>query len=311
MANCLCGVMPTFGQPGCYQTMGYPVKIGFQDVKDSTGASNGILPTDTLNHSFISGLINNADTSKRLMLTPSVVNFTGNREEMLTYTANNVNYKASEGNRPVQFEIIEGATPQLLGELKKLECRNIMFYGITDESQLTGNGKDANLLRGYKIEKGTFDARFVGNQREDTARIVVSFVISIVEKDEDAAFIAYDPNSTLDGILLVDLLSYVDLIPVVMSLPLSPLPTTTGFVSKIDTIYGAKYDSAVFAGGVLADFTLYNETTASSVTITSVTEAPDGTYTFVIPAQSSADVLTLTFVKLGFYASSTLSITIP
>jgi hypothetical protein len=161
MANCLCGVMPTFGQPGCYQTMGYPVKIGFQDVKDSTGASNGILPTDTLNHSFISGLINNADTSKRLMLTPSVV------------------------------------------------------------------------------------------------------------------------------------------------------ITTTGFVSKIDTIYGAKYDSTVFAGGVLADFTLYNETTASSVTITSVTEAPDGTYTFVIPAQSSADVLTLTFSKLGFYASSTLSITIP
>jgi hypothetical protein len=124
-----------------------------------------------------------------------------------------------------------------------------------------------------------------------------------------AAFIAYNPDSTLDGILLVDLLSYVDLIPVVMGAASSI--TTTGFVSKIDTIYGAKYDSAVFAGGVLADFTLYNETTASSVTITSVTEAPDGTYTFVIPAQSSADVLTLTFAKLGFYASSTLSITIP
>lgn len=310
MANCLCGVMPTFGQPGCYQTMGYPVKIGFQDVKDSSGASNGISATDTLNDAFISALINNSDTSKRLMLTPSVVNFTGNREEMLTYTANNVNYKASEGNRPVQFEIIEGATPQLLGELKKLECRNIMFYGITDESQLTGNGKDANLLRGYKVEKGTFDARFVGNQREDTARIVVSFVISIVEKDEDAAFIAYDPDSTADGVLTVDLLSYVDLIPVVMSLG-SPTPTTTGFVSKIDTIYGAKFDAAVFSGGVLADFTLYNETTASSVVITSVTEAPDGTYTFVIPAQASADVLTLTFAKTGFYAASTLSITIP
>ena len=309
MANCLCGVMPTFGQPGCYQTMGYPVKIGFQDVKDSSGASNGIAATDTLNDAFISALINNSDTSKRLMLTPSVVNFTGNREEMLTYTANNVNYKASEGNRPVQFEIIEGATPQLLGELKKLECRNIMFYGITDESQLTGNGKDENLLRGYKIEKGTFDARFVGNQREDTARIVVSFVISIVEKDEDAAFIAYDADSTADGILTVDLLSYVDLIPVVMGAASSI--TTTGFVSKIDTIYGAKFDAAVFSGGVLADFTLYNETTASSVTITSVTEAPDGTYTFVIPAQTSADVLTLTFAKTGFYAASTLSITIP
>jgi hypothetical protein len=309
MANCLCGVMPTFGQPGCYQTMGYPVKIGFQDVKDSSGAANGILSTDTLNDAFISALINNSDTSKRLMLTPSVVNFTGNREEMLTYTANNVNYKASEGNRPVQFEIIEGATPQLLGELKKLECRNIMFYGITDESQLTGNGKDANLLRGYKVEKGTFDARFVGNQREDTARIVVSFVISIVEKDEDAAFIAYDADSTADGVLTVDLLSYVDLIPVVMGAASSI--TTTGFVSKIDTIYGAKFDAAVFSGGVLADFTLYNETTASSVSITSVTEAPDGTYTFVIPAQTSADVLTLTFAKTGFYAASTLSITIP
>ena len=144
MANCLCGVMPTFGQPSCYQTMGYPVKIGFQDVKDSSGTSNGILPTDTLNDALITGLINQTDVSKRLMLTPSVVNYTGNRDEMLSYTANNVNYKASEGNRPIQFEIIEGATPQLLGELKKLECRNVMFPGITDESQLIGNGQNDN-----------------------------------------------------------------------------------------------------------------------------------------------------------------------
>lgn len=308
MANCLCGVMPTFGQPSCYQTMGYPVKIGFQDVKDSSGASNGILPTDTLNDAFISGLINQTDVSKRLMLTPSVVNYTGNRDEMLSYTANNVNYKASEGNRPIQFEIIEGATPQLLGELKKLECRNVMFYGITDESQLTGNGKDDNLLRGYKIEKGTFDARFVGNQREDTARIVVSFVVSIVEKDEDGRFIAYDQSSLANGVLTVDLLSYVDLIPVVMETATSA--TVTGFVTDINNYYGAMYDPSEFIGGVVGDFTLYNETSAAAVVITSVTESPDGTYTFVTPAQTIADVMTLTFAKTGFYGKNKLSITV-
>jgi hypothetical protein len=46
------------------------------------------------------------------------------------------------------------------------------------------------------------------------------------------------------------------------------------------------------------------------VVITSVTESPDGTYTFVIPAQTSADVLTLNLQKDGFDMTA-LTVVIP
>ena len=59
-------------------------------------------------------------------------------------------------------------------------------------------------------------------------------------------------------------------------------------------------NAQTFKGAVLADFDLYNDTATASVVITSVTESPDGTYTFVIPAQTSADSMTLNLQKDGF-----------
>lgn len=69
--------------------------------------------------------------------------------------------------------------------------------------------------------------------------------------------------------------------------------STTGFVAAVSLDYDS-WTAVPIEGMVLADFYLYNETTAAAITVTSVTEAPAGTYTFVTPAQTSADVLTLT-----------------
>jgi hypothetical protein len=74
-------------------------------------------------------------------------------------------------------------------------------------------------------------------------------------------------------------------------------PTTTGFVMKITTDYGSALNPEPVTGLVLADFDLYNDTGAASVTPTSVTESPSGTYTFVIPSQTSGDDMTLTLAS--------------
>jgi hypothetical protein len=86
--------------------------------------------------------------------------------------------------------------------------------------------------------------------------------------------------------------------------------STTGFSTELTYDYGTAVTKQKFKGAVLADFTLYNETTTASVTITSVTEATDGNYDFVIPAQTSADVLTLSLSKDGFEMTD-LTVTIP
>jgi hypothetical protein len=74
--------------------------------------------------------------------------------------------------------------------------------------------------------------------------------------------------------------------------------STTGFEAVLFNEYGLR-KSLKDVGLVIGDFSLYNDTTAASVTITSVTESPDGTYTFVIPLQTSADSMTLTPSKDG------------
>ena len=86
--------------------------------------------------------------------------------------------------------------------------------------------------------------------------------------------------------------------------------STTGFVMATTSDYGDVKTPLVVKGLLLADFSLYNNTAAASVVITSVTESPDGTYTFVIPAQTSADVMTLTISADGFELQDT-TITIP
>jgi len=84
----------------------------------------------------------------------------------------------------------------------------------------------------------------------------------------------------------------------------------TGFVTSLTGSYGTAVNPNTIKGLLAADFTLYNETTTSSVAITTVTETPDGTYTFVFGAETSADVLTLALVKDGFEMTD-LSITLP
>lgn len=71
--------------------------------------------------------------------------------------------------------------------------------------------------------------------------------------------------------------------------------SVTGFVADIQLDFARGIGASVpITGLVSADFRLYNETTLAIVAITSVTESPKGTYTFVFAAQTSADVLTLT-----------------
>jgi len=70
--------------------------------------------------------------------------------------------------------------------------------------------------------------------------------------------------------------------------------STTGFILALTVDFDKDFDPDKVIAWVITDYILFNVTTNSSIVITSVTEAPEGTYTFVIPAQASADILRLT-----------------
>jgi len=89
--------------------------------------------------------------------------------------------------------------------------------------------------------------------------------------------------------------------------------TTTGFQATLTLPFDEGILNAPAATSwVAGDFSLYNNTTTSAVTITSVTETvagSSGIYDFVIPAQSSSDELVLTVSKNGFEISNTSALT--
>jgi len=88
--------------------------------------------------------------------------------------------------------------------------------------------------------------------------------------------------------------------------------STTGFKAKLFTKegYGDISKKYPMTGLLLADFVLYNVTDSAAVTITSVTEDPEGTYTFAFTAQTSADVLRLTPSLDGYDFTSVVATTV-
>ena len=87
--------------------------------------------------------------------------------------------------------------------------------------------------------------------------------------------------------------------------------STTGFTGVATLDYGSCLNPEKFVGAQLADWSLYNDTQDAAVVITSATEGPDGTYTFVYAAQTPADVLTLTINLSTGFELSTTTITTP
>lgn len=311
MSNCFCGSpAKNLGQPSQVCVADRAIKLAFQEQYNSTGAENRILASETLDSSYFTALINQTDKSKKLYPTGTIKAFVDSREDPNTDEADGVGYLASEGNRTFVFEILEGAHPKLAEAYNSLRCKDMAVFGISISSQLIGNGSVEGALKGFKIEKGTLYAKFVPKTRETVARVMVSFTISVLEDDADISFLEYSSTATGAGYLTVDPLSFRGLVDVYFGDASSI--TTTGFRVPIHYIYGGDlFHAAMLKGAVIADFSLYNVTDASSVTITSVTEVDGLYYTFVIPTQTSADELRLTFSKSGFEAASTLLITIP
>jgi hypothetical protein len=296
------------GQPNCVGVLERPEKLCFVYTRANDGTENKILSSDTVDDTFVSGLINQTDKSKRWFPTPVINQVNDERADFNTFDLDGFAINSSKGIRTVSFSVVEGASPQLVDAFNSLACRDISFYIWSVDEQIGGNGRVDGELKPFRIKKKTMKAKYnpPSKVNETPAMVMVSFDVSELEDDADIAYMDYGTGANDVQVVITD---YTGLVDVTMGAASSI--STTGFVTEIDLLYGSVFNKEPFVGGVLADFSLYNETTLASVTITSVTESPDGTYTFVIPAQTSADVLTLTFSKNGYEASSTLSITIP
>ena len=158
--------------------------------------------------------------------------------------------------------------------------------------------QEGTTLYPIPVDKSSFDPKFMFATDSTTQKIMIGFDFDRLFDESTMYMITVDEAginfNSLDGIIDVNFSSGAI--------------SVTDFVSDLNFDYGTALNKIKFLGGVIGDFTCFNNTTQLSVGLTSVVEGPDGTYTFTYPAQTVADSLTFTLAKTGFTGSKTITI---
>ena len=179
-------------------------------------------------------------------------------------------------------------------------------FFIDKSGQLIGKVTRDGFLDPIQVSDQTFSVGLIKTTDTTIQKASVKFRVSQLEDDADLRML---DNAT------ADLLGAEGLIDVTAETPTNV--STTGFEVQLNTNYGGLTSLVAAEGMEAGDFSIFNESTSLAVVITSVTESPSipGHYTFVIPAQTSTDVLAISNPTVGpldkSYDLTQFTVTIP
>lgn len=309
MAFCECSSkLGGTGTPNKQRVVSSGVGLIAVPLKADDGTFNRIGAADVIDQAYIDAKINEEDESKR-WYPLGKIDFR-NQEDV---RADPVTESFSDGSIAITQQGVRSYTgwltdyaPAYIALLNGLRCRDFGLYTISDCLDLTGSiSTDGEYLNPIKVNRPSWNPTYIKATPTVSAKVQLAFEFSQLEKDEYLRVIAASE-------ITADLSDLEGLLPLDGEISGE---STTGFVAAITVDYDIFLDASleVVPGWVAADFALENKTTNTTVAITSVTEAPEGTYTFVIPAQSAGDVLELTNVKTsgnkpGFLLEETINI---
>ena len=243
---------------------------------------------------YLQGLLNEADPTKRIYPIQNFKDVTDERGE-------NVFQEFGDGTKSFLKQGVRaftGTIPKVsttwIGKLSGNRCApNFSLYYITRTGDLVGKriAGDSAYMYPVLIENQTFDARLVKMTDTTQQAALVSFELDITEKDEDLVLI---PNSIIAPERLT---TYNGLLDIVMTAS----GATTTAVTLTLGVLGANFSANTpVVGQTITEFAFYNVTDAAAVVAVSVTEVSDGVYDVVLPAQTAADVIRVTFTATGY-----------
>lgn len=317
MANdiCICNAgLDNTGLPSCAKVAKVIKKIIFVPLYDNDGVANSIDPTDTLDNSWVTALLNNVDKSQRWFPTPEIKNIDTPKNDPVfeAYEDDSSNFvresvRKFTGKIPI-------TPPAFKAKLESVRCNaGTGMYWVDLEGNIHGltNGAD-NLLYPIPFNEQSLVAKVVLANDKSTTGIDLMFEFKPSLNDANLRMIGAEAFTDFSLLSISGLLDGAQTISDI---------STTGFKTLVESpVYGALNNKVAITGLDVADFKsgtgvaskITNETDPSEVTITSVTEDEDtpGLYTVVFAAQTAADVLRCRIVKNGFEIASA-AVTIP
>jgi len=302
MSVCACNVsLGNTGNPSCEPIFSVMRNLIVVKKYANDGTLNKIDLTTTLDQAYFTARVNDADASKRWFPIKDLLNVTSEKAESVFEEFEDTSkVKIREGVRSITALIAE-VSPTFLGKIKGYECDEIGVFVIGVNGELMGSkGENADYMYPIEVDSASWNPTLVFGTDSTIQKINLTFDWSLSQRDEDLIMIL---ASDVTPVNLLNLSGLLDVSASYASI------TTTGFVATLKTEFGSILNPILVKGLVIGDFALYNVTDASAVTITSVTENA-GVYTFVIPTQTSADVLRLTPTKNGYDFTNVVSSTI-
>ena len=297
MAGCNCNVgLSNTGRPGCVPIQSVTASLIMVPLRANDGSLNGINLNAAL--PVWNDLVNEADASKRWFPLPLFENVELPKADSQFEEANSGRMAfLRQGKRSFSGELWgEDSTPTLLGKLQGGRCVEFGIYIVDVTGNLIGS-KVNGYLYPIPVDAQSWDPKFMFATDSTVQKIMLGFDFDRLF-DESTMYMITSQEAVLDFNSLTGLID-VNLVVT------SQVPTTeVVFTAEFD--YGTALNPIIFTGAALADFTLYNNTTSSSVTIDALSEGPNGTYTILqsINLLSSFDSYTLSVNKDGFVGQS-------
>ena len=302
---CACSeTLQNTGTPNQQRAVSTGKKLFIVPMIADDGTENGIANTDTIDQAYLTALINNADPSKRWYPVGTFVNQEDVRGDAITETFSDGSSSITQQGVRTYTGWLKSFAPVYIDALQSFKCTPFGIYSVDSCGDITGSvNKAGTLLRPIQVNEESWNPTYVKGTPTVLPKVQLMFEFSMLERDSSLRVIKASD-------ITADFLGAKGLLELIGT---PSAESTTGFVLDVKVDYDAFLDAdkAQVTGWVLADFDVYNETDGADVTITSVTEGADGVYTFVIPAQTAADVLTVTndlTAKPGFNLSTTVTI---
>lgn len=297
MTTCKCNeTLGNTGAGGCQPIAKVTKKLILVPLYDSTGAANKITVGTQLTDAIVSALINQADDTKRWYPLPYLENVTNTRADSTFETApSGVKAFIKQGIRNFSGEIWNQAS-EYKAQLDKVRCKGAGVYLIDSDGSIRGmvTEDSSAYLYPIKIDKQSWDVREIEATDTTLHKLMVSFDFDQKEND---ALLRMISASSMNADL--DLLSIDGLVDVTGT---NIATSQTSLIMKLVAKNSGDIANQIFVSGlVAADFTLYNETDTTSVTIISATANPSTkSYTITYASQTVSDVLTLSVSKNGY-----------
>lgn len=292
--NCNAGLSNT-GRPNCLPIQSVTSKLIMVPLVANDGTLNYIDLTTTL--PTWNDLINEPDASKRWFPTPIFENVELPKADSQFEEANSGRMVfLRQGKRSFSGELwAEDSSPTLLSKLQNNRCVDFGVYIVDVNGNLIGSKVNDGLYP-IPVDNPSFDPKYMFATDSTTSKIMVAFDFDRLF-DEGTMYMITPTEANvnfndLNGLIDVNFLNIVN------------ASGQINFDAKFD--YGTALNPIIYQGATAnGDWTLFNNTTSSSIAILTITETPAGSYLLTYTSPGTGDSLTLSVSKDGYDGETT------